>query len=70
VDFATANQIYQLAISMDKPLGLIDNFVSDMTEEEKQVWIKRLGEVIRVINDQIIDPILRQYPSLDQDGED
>jgi hypothetical protein len=69
MDFLTANQIYHLAISLDKPLGLIDDFVSEMAEEEKQVWIKRLAEVIRVINDQIIDPILRQHPSLDQDDE-
>lgn len=66
MDRTIASRILAGALALDKAYGDLDTAVSGIPDEtERQVYAKRLGEIIGKVNDTFIRPIVRQYPDLD-----
>lgn len=68
VDKPVASRIANLIASIDGPLGEIDEVISQIVDQtERRVWAEKLGNVLRVMNDEFIRPISREFPDLDPD---
>jgi hypothetical protein len=65
VDKTTAQALMKAVLSLAGPMGKIDALVSEMTNlEEKKVWISRLGELLRLHDEEFVRPIVREFPDL------
>ena len=68
MDKQTAASIARAAVEMDQPLGEIDAIVSQISDSaEREVWAARLANVLRVLNEDLIRPIVKEFPDLDPD---
>jgi hypothetical protein len=66
MDFFEAKRIFDASLSMDAALNQIDAVISKIADDgEREVWIIRLGHVMRAINEQLINPTLDLYPELE-----
>jgi hypothetical protein len=66
MEISNANIILQAAIDFDAGIGKIDDVISEMSNgDEREIWIFRLGNVMRVINEELILPIVKVYPELE-----
>jgi hypothetical protein len=62
---ATADKIVQSIVALHKSIGDIDLEISKMPEgKEKDSFVKALGVVIGAISNEIIFPIVQEYPDL------
>jgi hypothetical protein len=69
MNLSDANMILQAAFSFDKAIGEIDDVISAFSDiKERDLWVNRLGNVMRAINDELILPIVKTYPELDSEG--
>jgi hypothetical protein len=64
VDILTGKLILEAAVSLDEGLGKIDLIISKMSGDEKSLWISNLGNVFRVINEEIFMKIEAEFPNL------
>jgi len=65
VDKATARALMEAVLSLDAAIGEIDTVVTEMADlEEKQVWIRKLGDLLRLQNEEFVWPIVREFPDL------
>lgn len=62
-----AEEIYKKSLSIDPIIVCIDSYISNISDdEEKKKWVQRLGNVLRVINENLIVPVLKMYPHIDE----
>jgi len=65
MDISIAKVILKAATSLDGELGKIDMVVSKIdNKDERNIWITRLGNAIRAINEELIVPIETEFPEL------
>jgi hypothetical protein len=68
MDRSIASKILNVVISLDKELGNLDLTIRDVEDEvEKKCLGKKLVEVICLLDQSFILPILKKYPDLDPD---
>lgn len=66
MDFFEAKRIFDASLSMDVALNQIDAVISKIADDaEREVWIIRIGNVMRAINEQLINSTLDLYPELE-----
>ena len=63
MDREKARKIYESSIGEEINIRKIDYVISKLEDlEEKKIWIKRLGNVFRVIDEELLNPIEREHP--------
>lgn len=68
MNFQIGKRLFEASLSLDAGLGQIDTILSGLSDEdEKKVWIERLGNVLRSVNEELVVPLLKLYPELDPD---
>jgi uncharacterized ferredoxin-like protein len=68
MDRRTAERMMAQALSIGDKIQGLDNIVSAIPDElEGREWAHRLGDVMRILNDNFIRPIARDFPDLDPD---
>jgi hypothetical protein len=61
-----ARQIMNATLSLNDGIGKIDDIISNMTDEdEKKIWVRKLGGLMGYLLEEILRPIVREYPDLD-----
>lgn len=70
LDKVHAEKILKAAVALDHNLGRLDTLISGIEDrDEKQKYIKALGEVMALIARRLIFPIMAEYPDLDDTPE-
>jgi len=68
MDKKTAIDLMQLYLRACEPLNLAAKVIGGLPDEEEQKRLRRpLGEVGQSIYVELMRPIIREYPELDQD---
>lgn len=53
-------------LSLKDDIGKIDDVITNMSDEnEKKLWVRKLGGLIGYLLNEIQAPIVREYPDLD-----
>ena len=61
-----ASQIVESTMSLNEGIGSVDLAISDITDEnEKKKYVTALGNILRVIREDILLEIFKDYPDLD-----
>jgi hypothetical protein len=61
-----AQNILNATLSLNEGIGKIDDIITNMSDEnEKKIWVQKLGGLIAYIVDEIQTPIVKEYPDLD-----
>jgi hypothetical protein len=61
-----AQNILDATLSLNEGIGKIDDVITNMSDEnEKKIWVQKLGGLIGYIVNEIQKPIVREYPDLD-----
>lgn len=64
-----AKNLLGVALSFDIYISQMDNLISNISDQdEKAIWVSRLGVVMGAIYGELVIPIFKQYPELDQDS--
>ena len=65
MDRATAERLISAVLALDTLLGELDNAVSKITDEhERKAFVRALGDIFRLLNEDFIIPIGQTYPHL------
>ncbi|WP_174254977.1 hypothetical protein [Acidisphaera sp. S103] len=65
MDEATARALMEAVLSLNAALGEFDTVITKMTDlEEKQVWIQKLGDLLRLQYEGFVQPIIREFPDM------
>jgi hypothetical protein len=65
VERKTASQIVSATVALNEKIGAVDLAITDIVdEEEKSHYVTALGDVLRIIREDILLKILREYPDL------
>jgi hypothetical protein len=68
MDKLIAERILKAALSLDNAFGDIDSAIHDLIDhDEKRAWARKLGDALRIINENFIIPITEKYPELDEE---
>ncbi len=55
----------EAVLSLNAALGEFDTVITKMTDlEEKQVWIQKLGDLLRLQYEGFVQPIIREFPDM------
>jgi hypothetical protein len=66
---STASEIVKSAAALDEMLGRLDAIVSTIPDaNERKEFAKKLGDIIGIVNDSLIRPLVREFPDLDPDN--
>jgi len=66
VERKIASQIVESTMSLNEGIGSVDLAISDITDEnEKKKYVTALGNILRVIREDILLEIFKDYPDLD-----
>jgi hypothetical protein len=66
MEISLGKRIFEASLNIDIEIGNIDLLLKEiLDDDERIIWINRLGNVISCINDELISPMLRLHPSLD-----
>jgi len=65
MDEALASKLIAAAFALDEQLGVLDNVISAVQDEqERSLLARKLGDIIGAVNDGFIVPITKSYPHL------
>jgi hypothetical protein len=65
VERKTASQIVELTVSLNERIGALDLAISNIPDEqEKRQYAAALGDILRVVREDILLKIFRDYPDL------
>ncbi len=65
MDRLLAERLMAAALAMDSPLGEMDDLISEIADrQEREAYVRALGEALWIFNEGFIRPIAREYPDL------